>query len=285
MSTSTTSSIPVTQAVIDKGDTAIVLDLVGLTTPEKISVSWPPPALPSNPTLKLESTIISAAAALEAGYPGLISFHGNAAATYILADVSAFIERPGMAGTIIKKERWGVSYRFVVKAWNLKTKTDISLKSIAADCTINGSSSAFEVDVIGIPANRLLASVPALSMTFGSFDMDKYEELGMVQKQLNNYIAQRGELKPQLLGVEVDWSQMPDLYTRSPSTQLGMSGVQVGNTETTTWSRRPDDSDLPQGLTTDEGVVDQMYIALDVTGTPSSTQRTTAKKSNFRGES
>ena len=87
-----------------------------------------------------------------------------------------------------------------------------------------------------------------------------------------------------VLEVQIDLSKVTAPYVNSPSTLLGMSGVQKGKTEPQACARRPTASQLPAGMSCDEALVKDMYYALNVDGTPGSTQKSNAAKSTFRGE-
>lgn len=286
MTTSNTVSVHVSPSLIDTGKgSAIVASLAGLAPTSQILVSTPGPLLQQNAPVQVVSQFTNASAVIDAGFGGLVKFNAEASGTYVIGDVRATVQRNGLPGGIILRETWGVSYRFTLKAWKLKTTANMTLSSIAADCTINGAGSVFQAAILGINAAALLQEVPGLTMVMGPFDMDKYQELGMVQTQLNNYIQDNvADLRPQLLEVELDLSKVAAPYMNSPSTLLGMSGTQYGRTEPQAWSKRPTSSQLPAGMSVDEQLVKDMYYALNVDGQPTSAQKSTAAKSTFRDE-
>lgn len=282
----TIATIPVSSSLILRDNsTAIVGSLFGLASNDRITVALPPPVLPINAEVRLISQVTSASAAVQAGYEGLVNFNAEASATYMLGDVRAVTTRANTSGGIIVNEVWGVSYRFVIKAWNLKASGAASISSIAADTTINGSGSAFQAEVIGIQAGDLVAEVPALSAVMGAFDMTQYQQLGTIQTQLNDYIINfTDRIKPQLLEVQIDWSKIEEPYNNSPSSLLGMSGIGKEKTVGETLNKAPDDDKLPDDLSIEDDIVNQMYEALNVSGTPNSQQKTQGNKSNFRSE-
>ncbi|MCY1014530.1 hypothetical protein [Pyxidicoccus sp. MSG2] len=287
MTTTNSAIVPVSPNLINNNQgQGIIASLAGLAPMSQVLVDLPAPQLPQNAPVRLVSQFASASAVIDAGFGGVVKFNADASATYVLGDIRAIVQRPGRTGGIILSETWGISYRFTLKAWKLKTTTNMTLATIAADCTVSGSGSAFQASVIGIDAAALLREVPGLTTVMGPFDMDKYQELGMVQTQLGEYIQDNvAALRPQLLEVEVDLSKVTAPYANSPSTLLGMSGVQNGKTEQQAWAKRPTPDKLPAGMSVDEALVKDMYYALGVDDSqPTSSQKAAAAKSTFRGE-
>lgn len=287
MTTTNSVTVPVSPLLIDNNQgQAIIASLAGLAPTSQVLVDLPGPLLAQNAPVRLVSQFASASAVIDAGFGGIVKFNADASATYVLGEIRAVVQRPGRSGGIILTETWGVSYRFSLKAWKLKTTTNMTLATIAADCTVSGSGSAFQASVIGINAAALLREVPGLTAVMGPFDMDTYQELGVVQTQLGEYIQGNvADLRPQLLEVELDLTKVTAPYANSPSTMLGLSGIQNGKTEQQAWAKRPTADKLPAGMSVDESLVKDIYYALGVdAGQPNAAQKSAAAKSTFRNE-
>jgi len=268
----------------------VIASLVGMAPTDKIKISGNTPALPSNYQTNLSAFDFDASMAFSLGFSGLVGFKGTGSVHYLLNDFSAMVKQDRNDDSIILAEYYAVGYRIAVKAWDVKTKTNISLSTIAADCTVNGSSSAIQIETIGLTPSESLAAMPGLSGMSGNFDMSTLQMLGSIGNSLKQFISDNyATLTPSLVAVDLDLSRITDAYENSASTILGLSGIAKRNTFTKTMDKQPDPSKLPKGITINSEEVKKMYQALmgaDVTDTaqPNDAQKKVAKKSDFRGE-
>ncbi len=285
------ANYPVSTSLLKGGDRdGVIASLVGMAPLDKIKISGFAPSLPSNYQTKLNHYSFNASMAYNLGLAGLVDFKGSGTVHYLLSDFSAVVKHERNDDSIIQAEYYAVGYRIAVKAWGLKTKSGISLSSIAADCTVNGSKSAVQINVFGIAPDKTLEALPGLSAISGNFDMTTLQSLGGISNALTQYISEHyATLTPALVAVDLNLSRIDAAYDNSASTILGLSGIARGNDYNTTMDKQPDGGKLPSGITIEGSMVKQMYNTLmptpvTDTATPDSQVKKSAAKSNFRGE-
>ncbi len=284
--TTTTTRVAVTPYVLSNG---AIPSLLEFAPQDQITISGNgPKSLPSVASVvSFDEQNINAAGAMSLGFEGLVDFNVGARASYLLLELKVLANPvPGAPGTIIANEYYGVGFRICVKAWDLDTKTNVSIASVSADCTINGASSAIQMQVVGISPQVLAQYVPLFSGYIGSFDMSTLQDIGVIAKGLQDYISDNYEsITPVLMEVDLDQEAIVGPFNLSPSTVYGLHGIYTPDSYNNAVGK-----DLPSdtnGYTLDDDVIKAMYqviVGTNYSTKPDDDQQLVARKSVFRHE-
>lgn len=279
-------SYPVAPDILSNG---AVVSLLELAPQDKIKLSDnAPTGIPPKINAEVNTGVISASAAAQLGFAGLLDFQASAEAFYLLSEVQMILPSvKGRDDSIIDKEYYGVGWRMCVKAWDLSSKTDLSLASIASQCTIKGSSSAVQFHMYGFENASLAAIMPSMASTIGTFDIGAMQQLSIIQKALNEFMGtqdeeERSKMRPVLLGVDLK-SNFIDPYENSPSGVYAFHAIYDKYKYNDAIQKIP--SNLEPGIEVKADLVSQIYDVLVGTNReqkPTDIQKSEAYKSVFK---
>ncbi len=278
------SRIPVTPYVMTNG---VIPSLEEFAPSSQIKISGNGPnSLPDvSNTVTYSETNINAAGAMSLGFQGLVDFNASAKASYLLLQLKVLADPvPGKSGSMITNEYYGVGFRICVKAWNLDTKSNVSVESVSADCTINGASSAIQMQVVGISPQVLAEYVPMFAGYIGSFDMTTLQNIGVISKALQDYISENYQsIRPVLMEVELNQNVLVQPFNLSPSTVYALHGVYTPDSYNNAVKYKPSNT----GFDLDDDVIKSIYkvvVGSNYSSKPNDHQVKVAKKSVFRHE-
>lgn len=279
-------SYPVAPDILSNG---AVVSLLELAPQSKIKLSDnAPTTIPPKINAEMNTGVISASAVAQLGFAGLLDFQASAEAYYLLSEVQMLLPAvKGREDSIIDKEYYGVGWRMCVKAWDLSSKTNLSIASIASQCTIKSSSSAVQFHMYGFENAALASLMPSMASTIGTFDIGAMQQLSIIQKALNDFMGTKDEelrtkMRPVLLGVDLK-KNFTEPYDNSPSGVYAFHSIYDKYKYNDAIKKIP--TNLEPGIEVKADLVSQVYDVLVGTNRevkPTDTQKSEAYKSVFK---
>jgi len=172
---------------------------------------------------------------------------------------------------------FGVGLRAGVRGVSVEGNAALSLQNLAASATLNGTSTSFQFDTIGVGAAIMPALKGLVDQSLTGFDVSTWQEIGNVIDDLTAFIANpanAGQLTPQVVGVIF----ATNYVLQGPAATYGwaLRGIQQEMSATTLNEKTP--TNLPYGVAVDYDIITNVYndIVNSQTATPTDGEKDTA---------
>lgn len=244
---------------------------------------------PDIPLVRTRTSILSAAAAIDLGFAGVVSITASADSTFMLRETQVIYETVSRTGddSIIKTEFYGVAIRTGIAAWGLKFTGTIGFDEFVAQCTLNIAQSAMQIQGVGLGILALPPMFPNFGAVSASLSAAVFQSLGLIEQTFWDYLVENHvRLTPVLLGVDLKASFLDGVWKASPSANYGLFGVY--QTETCNEVQPGGTYYKPDtGYKLDEARIASIYGAIvgpDTNTRPTAANKVTARRSLFNGD-
>lgn len=218
------------------------------------------------------------------GFPGL-TVSGQSNVVYYVVDIAATSTIPGTSQGPIASWVLGVGIRIAVRGISVTGSAAVSLSNLAASASLNGTSTSFEFDAIGLgfPVMGLMKGLVDQSLT--GFDVSTLQELGNVLNDLTTFMANpanASSLQPQVMGVifsSANFAVSAWIPIAAATYGFSLRAIQQGLTAQQ--ALQQDAVKLPPDVSIDPDIINAVYgeiVGSDPSIVPNSAQKSLAKQ-------